>query len=135
MSQLTQSKSLYHQGLLYCAHLLMNVDGTIDERERKSLELICKEEHIPEQEFVSFQEAVKNKTEREVFMLGIDYLNCCSDQERLCAIVQLFRLAESDERIHRKELSLLMYSLKKVDVDFDDVEMTARLVKAKGSYS
>jgi uncharacterized tellurite resistance protein B-like protein len=123
--------SIYHQGLLLFAHLLMNVDGVVDERELKALEEIRKEENIPEETFSVFRETITKKPEKDLYHDGIDMLNNCSEQERLCALVHLYRLSESDFSIHPREVRLLLYSLKRTDVDFDEIELTARLVNAR----
>jgi uncharacterized tellurite resistance protein B-like protein len=126
---ITQNVS-YQMGLLHFAHLLMTSDGVIDERERSALEQIMEEENIPEIVFHDFQDNVVHKTEKQIYEDGVELLSGCTDQEKLCAIVHLFRLSEADNTIHEKEVRLLFYSLKGTDVDFEDVELTARLVKA-----
>jgi uncharacterized tellurite resistance protein B-like protein len=120
----------FQMGLLHFTHLLMTSDGVIDERERLALEQIMEEENIPEMIFRDFQDNVVHKTEKQTYEDGVDLLSRCTDQEKLCAIVHLFRLSEADDAIHEKEVRLLFYSLKGTDVDFEDVELTARLVKA-----
>jgi uncharacterized tellurite resistance protein B-like protein len=130
MDNNTQQSSNYHQGLLHFAHLLMTVDGVIDAREKKELEAICHEENIPDVQFALFQEAIAKKSEMQVYQDGIEFFDRCTEQERLCAMVHLFQLAESDDTIHRKEMRLLLYSLKKTNVDFEDIELTARMVKS-----
>jgi uncharacterized tellurite resistance protein B-like protein len=120
----------FQMGLLHFAHLLMTSDGVIDERERLALEQIMEEENIPEMVFHDFQDNVVHKTEKQIYEDGVELLSSCSDQEKLCAIVHLFRLSEADNTIHEKEVRLLFYSLKGTDVDFEDVELTARLVRA-----
>jgi uncharacterized tellurite resistance protein B-like protein len=126
---ITQNVS-FQMGLLHFAHLLMTSDGVIDERERLALAQIMEEENIPEMIFRDFQDNVIHKTEKQIYEDGVDLLNSCTDQEKLCTIVHLFRLSEADNSIHEKEVRLLFYSLKGTDVDFEDVELTARLVKA-----
>lgn len=128
---LQTTHSTYHQGLLLFAHLLMNVDGVVDERELKALEEIRQEENIPDETFSAFQETITKKTEKDLYHNGIDLLNSCSEQERLCALVHLYRLSESDFSIHPREVRLLLYSLKRTDVNFDEIELAARLVNAR----
>jgi uncharacterized tellurite resistance protein B-like protein len=131
MTTLTQQHSAYHQGLLHCAHLLMSVDGMIDELETNTLQAICQEENIPEIELALFEQTVSSKSEKQIYLDGLNLLNECTEQERLCALVHLYRLTESDSLIHRKEVRFLLYSLKGADVDFEDIELTARMVKAR----
>jgi uncharacterized tellurite resistance protein B-like protein len=120
----------YQLGLLHFAHLLVTVDGIIDEREKIAMRDLRSEEQIPELVFREFETAVTPKSEREVFQQGLSLLNQCNDQEKLCALVHLYRMAEADNHVHIKEVRLLLYSLKATNVEFEDVVLTARMVKA-----
>ncbi len=131
ITNLNSTSLNYQLGLLHCTHLLMTVDGVIDEREKEAIGEIRQEENIPEEVYNDFNATILTKTEQEVYQTGVDLLNSCSEQEKLCAIVHLFRLSEADHNIHEKEVRLLFYSLKGTNVDFEDVEMTARLVKSQ----
>jgi uncharacterized tellurite resistance protein B-like protein len=130
---LNTTHSIYHQGLLYFAHLLLSVDGVVDEREVKALEEIRQEENIPDDTLLHFRETIATKTNKELYQNGIDLLNSCTEQERLCALVHLYRLTESDLSIHPREVRLLLYALKRTDVDFSEIELTARLARARKS--
>jgi uncharacterized tellurite resistance protein B-like protein len=118
-------------GVLHVAHLLMHSDGVIDERERLALHQIMEEENIPTIILEDFQDNVIHKTERQVYEDGVDFLNSCSEHEKLCALVHLYQLSEADDYIHEKELRFLLYALEKTNIDFEDVELTARLVKSR----
>ncbi len=120
----------YQLGLLHFAHLLVKVDGVIDEREKKAMRDLQTEEQIPERVFHEFEETIIPKSEREVFQEGVSLLNLCNEQEKLCALVHLYRMAEADDQVHIKEVRLLLYSLKATNVEFDDVVLTANMVKA-----
>ncbi len=119
----------YQMGLLHFAHLLAAVDGHIDEREKSALREIQVEEEISDLIFHEFEKTIASKPEQEVYKNGIELLNQCTEQEKLCALVHLYRMAEADNQIQMKEVRLLMYSLKATHVDFEDVELTARMVK------
>jgi len=121
----------YHLGLLHFAHLLVNADGFVDQREKNVILELQQEEQIPDFVMRAFYNTVKNKKEREIFKQGVDLLNQCTDEEKLCALVHLYCLAEADSLMHVKEVRLLLYSLKATTVDFDDVVMTAMLLKAQ----
>ncbi len=121
----------YQMGLLHLAHLLMASDGVIDDHERLAMGQIIEEENISEIIFADFQDNIIHKTEKQVYEDGIEFLNACSDQEKLCALVHLYRLSQTDHHIHEKEVRLLFYSLKSTNVDFEDVELIARLVNAR----
>lgn len=123
--------SSYQFGLLHFAHLLVTVDGVMDDREVNALKEICLEENITEEVFKKFQADIASKTEKEVYQKGVELLSGCTDQEKLCAIVHLFQLSEADDNIHEKEVRLLFYSVKGTNVDFEDVEMTSRLLKSQ----
>ena len=127
----TSAQSLNFQlGLLHFAHLLAMVDGIMDEREKKAIRAIADEEQIPEGVFQDFQKEITRRTEKEIYKQGLDLLNQCNDDEKKCAFVHLYRLSEADDKIHVREVRLLLYSLKATHVDFEDVELIARLTKA-----
>lgn len=121
----------YHFGVLHFAHLLVTVDGVLDHRERQMMESICQEEGISEEEYKNFISSISNKKEREVYEDGLRFLKNCTHEEKIAAMVYLLKLLEADESIHRKELKLLFYSLEMMGVDFEDVELAARMSGSK----
>jgi|SRR6267154_759458 len=125
----------YQLGLLHFAHLLVTVDGVVDEREKKAMRELQVEEQIPELVFDEFEKTIIPKSEREVFQQGVSLLNQCDEQEKLCALVHLYRMAEADNQVHIKEVRLLLYSLKATNVEFDDVVLTANMVKAGKNFA
>lgn len=127
---MVQQSLNYQLGLLHFAHLLVTVDGFVDEREKKAMLDLQFEEQISEPVYNEFEKAILPKSEREVFQQGVALLNQCNEQEKLCALVHLYRMAEADNLVHVKEVRLLLYSLKATNVEFEDVVLTARMVKA-----
>lgn len=121
----------FQLGLLHFVHLLVTVDGHIDEREKQTIYSIKNEESISAKLFQLFMESINSKTEREVFAEGLDRLNRCNDEERLCAFVHLYHLAQADEHLDVKEIKLLLYSLDQTKIDFDDVVLAAQLAMAQ----
>lgn len=113
--------SHYHNGLLYLVHLLVSADGIIDEKESAALQRIKERENIPDNTFQEFQQTIASKKERDIYQLGIDYINQCSDEEKLKAFVILYKMSEVDGRVHVKEVRLLLYSVKQAGIEFDDV--------------
>lgn len=111
----------FQRGLLYLTHLLVSADGTIDDHETKALDLIRKRENIPAEFFQDFLATIKDRKERELFQLGIDTLNQCTDEEKLRVFVILYKLAEVDGRVHLKEIKLLLYALRLARIEFDEV--------------
>lgn len=114
-------------GLLHFVHILINADGHIDDREMAAIQAIKKEEVIEDDVFQEFSKSIASLKEHEIHERGVTLLNQCSEEERLCAFVHLFRIAESDASINMKEVRLLMYSIKATKIEFDDVVMSARL--------
>jgi uncharacterized tellurite resistance protein B-like protein len=121
----------FQLGLLHFAHLLMNADGTIDEREKKALQKIKNDEKIPDKVFIFFQETVVGRVERDIYEDGVELLNKCTEEERLTAFVHLYQLVNSDQSIHEKEVRLLLYSLKATNIAFEDVKLSARMSMMK----
>lgn len=116
----------YHLGLLYLVHLLVSADGVVDENELTALANIRKRENISDETFNEFQTAVKIKKEKDIYQQGIEYLNRCSDEEKLKAFVILYKISEVDGRVHVKEVRLLLYSIKMTGIEFDDVVNRAK---------
>jgi uncharacterized tellurite resistance protein B-like protein len=134
MSGLQQNLN-YQLGLLHFAHLLVTVDDIVDEREKKAMRELQAEEQIPDTVFHEFEETIIPKSEREVFQHGVTLLNLCDEQEKLSALVHLYRMAEADNQMHIKEVRLLLYSLKATNVEFEDVVLTARMVRAGENFA
>lgn len=120
------TNNYYHLGLLFLVHLLINVDGELDESERAALTTIVERENIPSELYESFEKEVSSISERERYQRGIQLLNKCNDEEKLSALVHLYHLSEADGRVHVKEVRLLLYSIKMVGVEFNDVVARAK---------
>jgi uncharacterized tellurite resistance protein B-like protein len=111
----------YQLGLLCLTHLLIGADGVVDEHEIDALRIIKEKEGISGTTFLKFQKSTANKKERDIFDMGVELINQCSDPEKLKAFVTLYKLSEVDGRVHVKEIRLLLYSIKMARLDFDDV--------------
>lgn len=111
----------YQLGLLCLTHLLVCADGIVVPSEMDALNIIREKEHISDPVFNEFQRFVHLKKEREIYQAGIQYLNGCSDAEKLKVFVTLYKLSEVDGRVHVKEIRLLLYSIKLAGVEFNDV--------------
>ena len=120
----------FQLGLLHFVHLLVMVDGEIDQREKAAIRKIKLEEKIPDWIFDDFEESVQEKSERQIYEEGVDMLNRCTEEEKLCAFVHLYRLSEADNYVHVKEVRLLLYSIKATKIEFADVVLSARMSKA-----
>lgn len=118
----------YHLGLLLLVHLLINVDGDLDESERAALASIIQKEGIPEDIVTEFEQSVTNTSERDIYHRGIQLLNKCTDDDKIMALVHLYKLSEADGLVHVKEVRLLLYSIKMVGVEFNDVVARAKSI-------
>lgn len=117
----------YQLGLLHLVHLLVTVDGHIDNRERMAIEAIRKEENMSEQLCKEFERKVETMKEQDIYTTGIGLLSDCSDDERLAAFVHLYKLAEADANISNKEVRFLLYGLKINNLSFEDVILSANM--------
>ncbi|MFN8335037.1 MAG: TerB family tellurite resistance protein [Cyclobacteriaceae bacterium] len=117
----------YQLGLLYLVHLLMSADGVVDENETQALNSIKSKEGISENIFDEFKEAIRTKRGREIYQTGIEYMNRCTDEEKLRAFVILYKMSEVDGRVHVKEVRLLLYCIKVSGIEFDDVVAKASI--------
>ena len=123
-------KKNYQLGLLHFVHMLINTDGRIDDREMEIILKIKEEEKIDDAVFLEFSKSIAAIKGQEICNRGLDLLNGCTDDEKLCAFVYLFQLAEADTSISMKEVRLLMYALKMTNVDFNDVAISAELANS-----
>ena len=119
----------YHLGLMYLIRLLINADGVVESSENETLKKVKKHESIPEETLVEFEKDVINKREREVYQTGIDYLNRCTEEEKLNAFVHLYKMSEADGRVHVKEVRLLLYSIRQANIEFNEVVAKAKQLK------
>jgi len=115
----------YQLGLLYLVHLLMSADGVVDENELAALDKIKSGEKIPDDVFSQFKNDIVIKKERDIYQVGLEHISQCSDQEKLRAFVILYKMSEVDGRVHAKEVRLLLYSIRMVGIEFDDVIKSA----------
>ncbi len=119
----------YQLGLLYLVHLLISSDGEVSEVEKKALTIIKGKEEISEDIFDQFRNDLATKKEREIYQQGIDYLNQCTEEEKLDAFAHLYHLSEADGNVHVKEVRLLLYSIKMTGIEFNDVVEHAKRTK------
>ncbi|MBK5279548.1 MAG: hypothetical protein JJE09_11870 [Bacteroidia bacterium] len=128
-----QKNSNFQLGLLHFVHFLVKVDGRIDERERLAIIKIRKEENISDSVFKDFEKSVLSRSEQEIYSRGAELLNTCTEEEKICAFVHLYRLAQADSILSTKEARFLMYGLELTNIDLDEVILKANLTEAKSA--
>ena len=128
MTQKKQNKN-YHLGILYLMHLLVNADGVIDQHEHNALRKVKNYEDMPEETLIEFEKNVIKQNEKDIYQTGIDYLNTCSDEEKLKAFAHLSKMSEADGRVHVKEVRLLLYSIRMAKIEFNQVIEMAKLIQ------
>ncbi len=111
----------YHLGLLYLVHLLINADGVVNEKEQLALTKIRSKEEIPDSIFDEFERDVLQFKPKEIYQKGINLLSDCEEKKKLNAFVHLYKISEVDGSVHVKEVRLLLYSIKKAAIEFEDV--------------
>ncbi|HMJ68891.1 MAG TPA: hypothetical protein VK508_08350 [Cyclobacteriaceae bacterium] len=111
----------YSTGLLALTTVLINSDGEISEKELDYVQKIRESESIPDGLFDQIKSAILGKNEREVYQLGIDSLNACTEDLKTRAFVKMYQMAMIDGVIHVKEVRLLLYALKTTHVDINTV--------------
>lgn len=116
----------YCSGLLYLIHLLMGVDGDINETELTALKKVREYEKIPDNLYEEFENNVRTLREREIYNQGIQLIGNCTPEERLKIFATLYKMSEVDGRVHQKEIKLLLYSIEKAGIEFDDVVIAAK---------
>lgn len=116
----------YHSGLLYLIHLLMGVDGDINETELVALKKVRAHEKIPDNLYQEFEKNVRTLRERDIYNRGIQLIGKCAPGERLRIFSTLYKMSEVDGRVHQKEIKLLLYSIEKAGIEFDDVVNDAK---------
>ncbi len=109
--------------------LLINADGIVDMSENDALNQVKNHENIPQSTLIEFEKDALNKKEKEVYQTGIDYINLCTDDEKLDAFVHLYKMSEADGRVHVKEVRLLLYSIRQAKIEFNDVVAKAKQLK------
>lgn len=114
-------KRSYQLGLLCLTHLLVCADGIVAVTELDALRMIKDREGISDDLFEEFQQLIFKKREKEIYQLGIEMMNQCTEEEKLNVFVTLYKLSEVDGRVHVKEIRLLLYSIKIARIEFNDV--------------
>lgn len=115
----------YNEALLFLLRVIVYADGVFDDDESAAISEICTIEGISNDYYADFCERVKDFSEKDMYIKGIDYVQECSAAEQLRVFVWLYKMAEVDGTIHVKEVRFLLYSIRQSDIEFDSVEKEA----------
>jgi hypothetical protein len=107
----------YHKGLLFVTYLLINSDKEISDNELYYLHKMRVEEGITDDVFTEHFKSLLGKDEREIYQIGIDAINLCSDDQKLKAFTRLYQMALSDKVLRVKEVRFILYAIKLAHVD------------------
>lgn len=115
----------YHNSILLFSYLIINSDGILDIQEKMAIRKICEHENIAENYLLDFVAEAPAHSEREIFNIGHEEIDQCTDEEKIKVFAWLHRISEVDGDVHVKEVRFLLYSIKKAGIDFEDVVAVA----------
>ncbi len=111
----------YHKGLLFVTYLLINSDKEISDNELYYLHKMRVEEGISDDVFTEHFKSLLGKDEREIYQIGIDAINLCTDDQKLKAFTRLYQMALSDKVLRVKEVRFILYAIKLAQVDINTI--------------
>jgi len=111
----------YSTGLLALTTVLISSDGEISEKELDYIQKIRVSEGIPDALFDQIRNTILGKSEKEVYQIGIESINACSEDLKTRIFVKMYQMAQADGVIHVKEVRLLLYAVKTTNVDINTV--------------
>ncbi|MBX2899073.1 MAG: hypothetical protein KF775_05470 [Cyclobacteriaceae bacterium] len=118
----------FNTGLLFITYLLMDSDQEISEIELNYLDSVRLEAGIDETEFREFYNSAIGKTEREIYQIGMDAINRCSEAEKIQIFVKLYGMALADSVLRVKEVRFILYATRMADVSMERVIEMAKEV-------
>jgi uncharacterized tellurite resistance protein B-like protein len=122
--------NLRQKSILHLTFLLVYSDGEFDESEKRAIKYICEKEGISDNEYQEFLIDAQDLSEKELFNRGVDILEESSEEDKISTFVWLYKLSEADGMVHAKEVRFLLYSLRRANLDLDDVKKAAEGVPA-----
>jgi hypothetical protein len=121
MQYAMKSQENYDRGLLYITYLLINSDEEISENELYFLHKMRVEEGISDEIFADHFKSLLEKNEQEIYQIGIDSINRCSDDQKLKIFARLYQMALVDKILRVKEVRFILYAVKITQVDINVV--------------
>jgi hypothetical protein len=120
----------YHKGLLFITYLLINSDKEISDNELYYLHKMRVEEGISDDVFTEHFKSLLGKDEREIYQIGIDAINLCTEDQKLKAFTRLYQMALSDKVLRVKEVRFILYAIKLVHIDINTIVARAHQLVA-----
>ncbi|MCW5910505.1 MAG: hypothetical protein KIT62_05495 [Cyclobacteriaceae bacterium] len=99
----------------------MDSDQEISENELNYLDSVRLEAGIDDDEFRVFYSSAIGKTEREIYQVGMDAINRCTDKEKIQIFVKLYGMALADQVLRVKEVRFILYATRMADVNMERV--------------
>jgi len=123
--KIMETNDHYRRGLLFISFLLINSDREITDNELYHIHKMRVEEGMSDEEFTDHFKSLIGKSEREIYQIGIDAINLCTDEQKLRVFVRLYQMALIDKVLSVKEVRFIFYAIKGTRVDINEVMMMA----------
>jgi hypothetical protein len=101
----------YNKGLLFLTYILISSDKEISDNELYYLHKMRVEEGMTDDTFAEYFKSLIGKSEEEIYQIGIDSLNFCSDELKYRAFSKLNQMALSDKVLSAKEVRFIFYAI------------------------
>lgn len=118
----------YQKGLLFVAYLLIKSDKEISDNELYYLHKMRVEEGISDEIFADHFQSLLGKNEQEIYQIGIEAINLCSNDHKLRIFERLYHIALSDKVLRVKEVRFILYAIK---LNQGDIGSVARMIHQK----
>ncbi len=104
----------------------MDSDQEISENELNFLDSVRQEAGVNDEAFRLFYNSVIGKTEREIYQIGMNAINQCSEEDKIKIFVKLYQMAMADQVLKPKEVRLILYATRMAEVDMNRVVESAK---------
>jgi hypothetical protein len=111
----------YHKGLFFITYLLLNSDNEISDNELFHMHKMRIEEGMSDATFVDHFKSIIGKSEQEIYQIGIESLNKCSQEYKIRAFALLYNLAFTECMVQPREVRLLLYAMNLTKMDLNKV--------------
>lgn len=101
----------YQQGLLFVTYKFITSDREISDDELYYLHKMRIAEGIPDSAFAEQLHSLIGKSEKEIYQIGIESLNRCTDELKTKAFARLANMARTDKVIKLKDVIQLCHAV------------------------